>query len=97
MTNFTPAAQSYHNYGLALDIVLISGVTASWDTAKDFDEDGTPDWMEIVEIFQNHGWTWGESWGDKPHFEKTFGNHWSTLLDKYNQKDFIPGTMYINI
>ena len=39
--------QSIHNYGLALDIVLITnGKVASWDTAKDFDKDGKPDWME---------------------------------------------------
>ena len=32
--------QSIHNYGLAVDIVLIiDGKIASWDTKKDFDKD----------------------------------------------------------
>ena len=31
---------SFHNYGLALDIVLIDGASASWDVKKDFDGDG---------------------------------------------------------
>lgn len=92
--------QSLHNYGLALDIVLISGSSASWATTKDFDGDGQADWMEIVEIFKNHDWTWGgdfKSIKDTPHFEKTFGYTWSDLLQKYNEKDFIPGTTYVNI
>lgn len=42
------AGQSFHNYGLAFDIVLLTGKTASWDTIKDFDGDGEADWMECV-------------------------------------------------
>jgi len=93
--------QSIHNYGLALDIVLITnGKVASWDTAKDFDKDGKPDWMEIVEIFKNAGWTWGGDWKkfkDAPHFEKPLGYTWQQLLAKHQSKDFIPGTTYVNI
>ena len=38
------AGQSIHNYGLAVDICLIiDGKTASWDTAKDWDNDGVAD------------------------------------------------------
>lgn len=74
--------QSYHNYGLAIDIVLIRDMdgngsyeTASWDTNLDADGDGQPDWMEVVAIFKRHGWEWGGDWkfSDKPHFQKTFG------------------------
>ncbi len=68
--------QSYHNYGLAVDIVLIiDGKTASWDTKGDFDKDGKSDWQEIVAIFKRHGWEWGGDWkfADYPHFQKTFG------------------------
>jgi len=67
---------SYHNYGLAIDICLIiNGKEASWDTVKDFDADGTADWMEIVLIFKKHGFEWGGDWKfkDYPHFQKTFG------------------------
>lgn len=91
---------SYHNYGLALDIVLIDNVSAYWDVVKDFDGDGVPDWMEIVKIFKNAGWEWGgdfKSIKDTPHFQKTFGYSCNDLLEKYNQKDFIPGSYYVNL
>lgn len=99
--------QSYHNYGLALDICLIKDTnkdgkpdTTSYEDTIDFDKDGKSDWMEVVEIFKNNGWEWGGSWKglvDKPHFQKTFGNHWKQLLSKYNSGDFISGTKYVNI
>lgn len=66
--------QSIHNYGLAVDICLIiDGKTASWDTAKDWDNDQIADWYECVKIFAKHGWEWGGNWKtfkDLPHFEK---------------------------
>jgi peptidoglycan LD-endopeptidase CwlK len=80
--------QSYHNYGLAVDFALIiDGKTASWNEYKDFDKDGIADWAEVVKIFKKYGWNWGgdfRSIKDSPHFEKTFGNHWKTLLANYN-------------
>lgn len=92
--------QSYHNYGLAIDIVLIDGKSASYQTNIDFDKDGKADWMEIVDIFKAYGWAWGGDWKkfpDKPHFEKTFGYTTQQLLAKYNAKDFIVGTNYVKI
>lgn len=68
--------QSIHNYGLAVDICLIiDGKAASWDTAKDWDNDGVADWYECVKIFARHGWSWGGNWKtfkDLPHFERSF-------------------------
>ena len=92
---------SYHNYGLAVDIVLIiDGKTASWDDKTDFDGDRVSDWMEVVAIFKKYGYVWGgdfRSIKDSPHFEKPFGYSTSQLLGKANNKDFIKGTMYVNI
>jgi len=74
--------QSYHNYGLAIDIVLIldkdkNGTfeTASWDVKSDFDGDKKADWMEVVQIFKRYGFEWGGDWKflDLPHFQKSFG------------------------
>lgn len=74
--------QSYHNYGLACDIVLLKDTngdgtfeTASWETNVDFDGDGVADWVEVVRIFKKFGWEWGGDWkfSDKPHFQKTLG------------------------
>lgn len=99
--------QSIHNYGLALDIVLLvdkdgNGTfdSASWDTKSDFDRDRNADWMEVVNILKKNGWTWGGDWKsfkDMPHFEKTLGYTWKTLLKKHNSKEFIPGTTYVNL
>ena len=75
--------QSYHNYGLAIDIVLISEGKATWDRKKDFDQDGQADFMEVVKIFKEHGWEWGgdfKSFKDFPHFQKTFGYTTSQLF-----------------
>ena len=52
--------QSVHNYGFAVDIVLIiDGKTASWDTHKDWDNDKVADWDECVKVFAKYGWSWG--------------------------------------
>ena len=96
------SGQSYHNYGLALDIVLIDGKTASWNTTKDFDGDGVADWMEIVDIFKSHDWEWGgnfRSFKDLPHFQKTFGYSWQELLAKHNNGEFLspPNSNYLKL
>lgn len=74
--------ESMHNYGLAIDIVLLvdkdkNGTfeSASWETNVDFDGDGIADWMEVVKIFKMYGWEWGGDWKfvDMPHFQKSFG------------------------
>ena len=83
--------QSYHNYGLAIDIVLLVGNAASWDTKSDFDGDGKSDWQEVVAIFKKHGWEWGGDWKftDMPHFQKTLGKSIADLqqLVKLNKVD----------
>jgi len=87
--------QSYHNYGLAIDIVLLvdkdkngSFESAAWDTKTDFDGDKHPDWIEVVNVFKQHGWEWGGDWKfvDYPHFQKTFGYSVRDLLKLYNSK-----------
>jgi len=76
------AGQSWHNYGRAIDIVLLvdkdkngSFESASWETNVDFDGDGRADWREVVDIFTRYGWEWGGSWKftDMPHFQRTNG------------------------
>lgn len=95
--------QSYHNYGLAVDIVLLvdkdgngSFETASWDTKSDFDGDKKADWQEVVAIFKRHGWEWGGDWKfmDAPHFQKTFGKSIVDLqqlhkTDKVDKNGFV--------
>ncbi len=82
--------QSIHNYGFAVDIVLIiDGKTASWDTKADWDGDKVADWMECVAIFKANGWDWGGDWQsfkDMPHFEKK-GFKWRVLATKKRDKE----------
>lgn len=90
--------QSYHNYGLAIDFaLLIDDKEISWNASKDFDGDGISDWTEVAKVFQEAGYLWGKAFNDLPHFEKTFGFNWRQLLEKYQNKLFIPGTQYVNI
>jgi len=93
--------QSIHNYGLAIDIVLIiNGKEASWDTKKDWDKDQQSDWMEVVQVLKKQGFSWGGDWRtfkDMPHFEDTKGLTLNQIQTKYKNKDFIRGTNFINI
>lgn len=88
--------QSIHNFGLALDFVLLLDrngdsvfESAVWDVKSDFDKDGKSDWMEVVKAFKDKGWVWGGDWKfvDPPHFEKTFGNNWRSLQAKNAKGD----------
>lgn len=98
--------QSYHNYGLGVDFCLLYDKNINgrietneiiWDRTVDIDGDKVSDWMEVVRIFLKYGWTWGATWKDYPHFEKSFGYKPSQLLAKYKAKDFIPGTIYVKL
>jgi peptidoglycan L-alanyl-D-glutamate endopeptidase CwlK len=97
--------QSFHNYGLAVDIVLLvdndkNGTfeSAAWDTKTDFDGDKAADWMEIVNIFKRHGWSWGGDWRfiDPPHFEKPMGNSIAQLQKLHREKK-VDKNGYVNI
>jgi peptidoglycan L-alanyl-D-glutamate endopeptidase CwlK len=97
-TNAKPG-QSYHNYGLAIDICLIvDGKQAIWDMEKDFDGDKQADWIECVKVFKKYGWTWGGDWTkspDGPHFEKTFGLKWQDMKKLYESGKFVEKSPYI--
>ena len=93
--------QSYHNYGLAVAIVLLTnnGRGVSWDMCLDLDGDGTKDWQEIVHVFKHYGWKWGGDWTsfkDYPHFEKAFGYTTAELRNKYSSEDFVDKP-YVNL
>lgn len=95
------SGDSIHNYGLAIDIFLIiNGNQASWDNKKDFDKDQQSDWMEVVSIMKKEGFSWGGDWrsfSDLPHFEDTNKLSLKEIKNRYNKKDFIPGTNFIRL
>jgi peptidoglycan L-alanyl-D-glutamate endopeptidase CwlK len=77
--------QSIHNYGLAIDFVISINGVPKWKIDADWDNDKINDWTEVVNVFKKYGWIWGGNWNsikDYPHFEKTFGETWHTLLAK---------------
>jgi len=89
VSNAKPGS-SYHNYGLAIDIVPIENGKANWKYPYE----------KIYPIAESHGFTCGGKFRtlkDKPHFEKTYGYGWRELLKKYDLKFFIPGTKYVQI
>lgn len=106
VTNAKPGS-SFHQYGLSIDFCFVidkdnnsTFETISWDTVKDWDKDGIPDWKEVVKVFEDAGYEWGGRWAtivDAPHLQKTFGYTWRQLLAKYNAKDFIDQVDYVRI
>jgi peptidoglycan L-alanyl-D-glutamate endopeptidase CwlK len=83
--------QSVHNYGFAVDgVLIIDGKVASWDFKKDFDGDSVADWDECVKVFAKYGWSWGGNWNnfkDFPHFDKIGFNNWRILAAKKRDKN----------
>jgi peptidoglycan L-alanyl-D-glutamate endopeptidase CwlK len=71
--------QSFHNYGLAMDVVPIENSVPNYNSK---------DWDEIGKIGKNFGFEWGGDWQgfkDMPHFQMTFGKTWQQLYDLYNK------------
>ena len=106
--------QSIHNYGLAFDIVLMYDKDGdgkfeevSWDTKRDGDKDGIPDWLEVTKVFTSAGYTNGfitngKKW-DLPHFQRDFGLSWKQMKSKIDKGDYTSETIngytykYVNI
>lgn len=66
--------QSYHNYGLAIDVVPMKDNKPQWDY----------DYSKLAAIAKRYNIAWGgdfKSLPDKPHFEITFGFKTSQLAD----------------
>lgn len=70
--------QSFHNYGRAIDVVVMENGKPNWD--KPINQD-------IADIASQQGFEWGGTWAkpDYPHFQMTFGQTWQELL-KLNQQ-----------
>ncbi|MBN2664381.1 MAG: M15 family metallopeptidase [Bacteroidales bacterium] len=66
--------QSYHNYGLAVDVYEIKSGKLYEGNRK-----------EIAAVFKKFGFDWGGDWPtfkDYPHFQKTVKGGWRELLKK---------------
>lgn len=81
---------SFHNYGLAIDIAELKDGKISWAVKYE----------QFKPISDKYKLKWGgtfKSLVDKPHYELSFGFTIRELFEKYNKKDFIPGTKYLNL
>ncbi|WP_338589645.1 M15 family metallopeptidase [Paenibacillus sp. Y5S-9] len=69
--------ESYHNYGLAIDFALRTpDGDVVWDMERDDNGNGKADWMEVVDLAKELGFTWGGDWAnfpDYPHLQMDFG------------------------
>ncbi len=71
------AGQSYHNFGLAVDVVEIKNGKAIWKN---------PNWDKVAKLGKSIGLKWGGDWKsfkDKPHFQYTFGLSLAELRKRY--------------
>ncbi|WP_238649775.1 M15 family metallopeptidase [Paenibacillus piscarius] len=94
--------ESYHNYGLAVDFALLlpNGSSVSWDMTRDGDQDGTPDWREVVQQAKAIGFEWGGDWTsfkDYPHLQMSFGLKLSDLRAGKKPADAAVKTVYERI
>jgi len=84
------AGESYHNYGLAIDVVEKKDDIALWKN---------PNWEAIGKLGEEIGFTWGGRWPQKkrdlPHFQMTFNFHHSELAEMYSSSNKIDG--YVNL
>lgn len=92
VTKAKPGA-SYHQYGLAVDLgeLINNGKEIDWGY----------DMGKLVPYADKYDISWGGNWTggfkDFPHFEKNLGWGWRSLLAKYNKKEFIAGTSFVDI
>lgn len=77
IVTYAEGGESYHNYGLAIDFAIkTKDGRVVWDMNYDGNNNGTSDWMEVVEVAEDLGFTWGGDWKnfkDYPHLQMDFG------------------------
>ena len=79
VTKAKTVADSFHGYGLAFDIAVVSpdGKQIDWTDKSDWNEDGINDWLEVGRLATKMGIDWGGNWTsfpDTPHYQCTFGH-----------------------
>lgn len=75
----SPGGLSWHNYGLAADVVFKKDGQWSWSEEHD--------WKKLGEIGKKSGLEWGGDWKnpDRPHFQYTNGLGIRAALRAYQQ------------
>jgi peptidoglycan LD-endopeptidase CwlK len=78
IVTYARGGESYHNYGLAFDFVILNqSKVPVWDTKADVNKNARQDYYEAGEIGEAVGLEWGGRWigkkADFPHLQMTFG------------------------
>ncbi|MFH1387467.1 MAG: M15 family metallopeptidase [bacterium] len=79
ITNAGPG-YSYHNYGLAIDVVFKNKNGWTWNSER---------WNELGRLGNGRAFEWGGSWTkfpDRPHFQIIYKQPIGKLLAIYNQR-----------
>ncbi|UOQ84205.1 M15 family metallopeptidase [Gracilibacillus salinarum] len=77
IVTYAKGGESYHNYGLAIDFALRNkNDEVIWDMDYDGNQNGESDWMEVVSVAKDLGFSWGGDFSrfkDYPHLQLDFG------------------------
>jgi peptidoglycan L-alanyl-D-glutamate endopeptidase CwlK len=90
VTKASTAADSFHGYGLAFDIVIRNGRRVDWSESCDWNADGVGDWGQVGGLAEQCGLEWGGNWTsfpDLPHFQAPLG--WT--IPRLKAEDIPPG------
>lgn len=77
IVTYAQGGESFHNYGLAIDVVEIKNGKALWSN---------PNWPKIGSLGKGLGFEWGGDWQnfkDWGHFQMTFGFSTEDLKSKW--------------
>lgn len=69
IVTYAKGGESFHNYGLAFDIVVLDSIgKMDWDASH-------PGWTQAAQLGKSAGLEWGGDWKkkDRPHFQYTGG------------------------
>jgi peptidoglycan L-alanyl-D-glutamate endopeptidase CwlK len=77
---------SYHNFGLAVDVVPLTAIgKADWVVNKG------DDWEPMIDILKSHNLEWGGSWqglkGDLGHFQLSGGHSISEIRTIFSARE----------
>ena len=78
ITKAKSVKNSFHAYGMAFDIAVVSpnGKQIVWNNKSDWNGDGSNDWTQVGKLGESLGLEWGGSWStfaDPPHFQYRYG------------------------
>ena len=81
IVTYSDAGGSFHEYGLAIDLVQKKHINAkiidfTWDSFVDNNKDLINDWDQVGKIAEDEGFFWGKRFKnivDLPHFQYTCG------------------------